>query len=94
ANGTFTVIPIQLESLQTTANHQLLYSLTKRYGGQVFMPDNLTALADTLNNSPNIEPTLYASYKTQAIINLKWLFFLLLAFLSIEWFLRKFIGGY
>ncbi len=94
ATGTFTVVPIQLESLQTTANHQLLYSLTKRYGGQVFMPDNITALKDTLNNSPNIEPTLYASYKTQAIINLKWLFFLLLAFLSIEWFLRKFIGGY
>ena len=94
AKGTFTVVPIQLESLQTTANHQLLYSLTKRYGGQVFSPNNLTALADTLNNSPNIEPTLYSSYKTQAIINLKWLFFLLLAFLTIEWFLRKFIGGY
>ncbi len=94
ARGTFTVIPIQLESLQTTANHQLLYSLTKRYGGQVFYPDNLQALADTINNSPNVEPTLYSSYKTQAVINLKWLFFLLLAFLTIEWFLRKFIGGY
>lgn len=94
ARGTFTVIPIQLESLQTTANHQLLYSLTKRYGGQVFYPNNLQALADTINNSPNVEPTLYSSYKTQAVINLKWLFFLLLAFLTIEWFLRKFIGGY
>ncbi|MFT7158757.1 MAG: hypothetical protein ACI8Q1_003791, partial [Parvicella sp.] len=29
-----------------------------------------------------------------AIINLKWLFFFLLALLSIEWFSRKYSGGY
>jgi hypothetical protein len=28
------------------------------------------------------------------LINLKWVFFLLLALISVEWFMRKYLGGY
>lgn len=94
ANGSFSVAPIQLESLQTTANHQLLYQLTKQSGGQVIYPDSIANIASILQAQPNIKPQLYTSYQTQSLINLKWIFFVLLGFLSIEWFVRKLIGGY
>jgi hypothetical protein len=32
--------------------------------------------------------------KYDALINLKWIFFILLAMISVEWFLRKFYGSY
>lgn len=94
AKGKFSVAPIQIESLQLTANHQLLHDLSDKFGGEVVKVDSILAIANKIRNNPNIQPTLYTTYKTQAMINLKWLFYFILGFLAIEWFVRKFIGGY
>ncbi len=94
AQGSFSVTPLQLETLQTVANHQLLFALAKRTGGNVVYPDQIDSLLSYIKQQPNIKPIQYSSYKTMPLINLKWLFFLLLIFLSIEWFVRKFFGGY
>ena len=94
ANGNFSIAPILLESLQTTANHQLLYNLTTKNNGKVVYPDSLTTLERHIRASENIKPISYSSYQTKELINLQWLFGLFLALLSIEWFVRKFIGGY
>ena len=56
-------------------------------------PANDTANAYGLNKE-DIKPTLFESFKTRSIINLKWIFFLILGLLSVEWFARKFYGGY
>ncbi len=94
AAGQFSVTPLQLEGLQTTADHQLLFALAERYGGEMVAPGQVTGLAEKFRNKEEIKPVLYSSYKNESVINLKWLFFTILSFLALEWFFRKYFGGY
>ncbi|OWY26077.1 hypothetical protein C7N43_35825 [Sphingobacteriales bacterium UPWRP_1] len=94
AQGSFSVVPLQLETMQTVANHRILYAMAQRYGGAVVPPGQIDSLLGFIQQQPNIKPVQYSSFKTQPLINLKWLFLFLLLFLTIEWFVRKFIGGY
>jgi hypothetical protein len=94
AEGAFSIKSLQIEALQTKANHKILYQLAEKTGGKVFYPNQLDQLKELLLNRKDIKPTLYESFKTRSIINLQWLFYLLLILLSIEWFTRKYFGGY
>ena len=92
-NGQFSVQPVQLEAFNTTADHGLLRLLAQEYGGEMVYPSNLAALATTLTTK-DIKPVLYQTTKTRSIINLKWIFFLILGLLSLEWFGRRYHGAY
>lgn len=94
SKGQFSVRPIQLELFETTADHALLSLLSDKYDGEMFYKDNLNGLADALNNQENIKPKLYDTLQTKNVINLKWIFFVILALLSLEWFLRRYWGSY
>lgn len=94
ATGVFSVSAVQLEALNTTANHQLLNALSQKYGGELIYPDSTLSLMNKITQNPAIKPLLYSTLKTQSIINLWWLFGIILALLAIEWFVRKYIGGY
>lgn len=94
AEGVFSVNAMQLEALQTTANHQLLRKLADQSNGGFYLPNNLAELTDEILSLENIKPRLYESVKTRPIINLWALFFILIALLSIEWFARKWFGSY
>lgn len=93
-SGKFTVSPLQLENLDAVANHQLLYQISSETGGQLFYPNQFNQLAETLKENQNIKPILFDTFKTDSIINFKWLFFLIIALLSVEWFTRKYLGSY
>jgi len=93
-NGQFSVQPIQLESYAMTADHNLLKLLSEKYGGGLFYPDNISALATQLKEQETLKPVIYETTKTRPVINLKWLFFLLLFLLTMEWFLRRYFGAY
>lgn len=92
--GLFSVRPIQLEIFETTANHGLLRLLGDRFGGSSFYPNQIESIADSIQTKSTIKPVFYDTLKTRSVINLKWLFFLILFFLSLEWFLRKYFGAY
>ncbi len=94
ASGKFTVAPLQLELLNPVANHQLLHQISSETGGQLFYYNELHELEKTIADNQNIKPVLYDTFKTDSLINLKWIFFLIIALLSIEWFVRKYMGGY
>lgn len=94
AEGAFSIKVLQLEALQTKANHKVLYQLADKTGGKVFYPNEINQLKELLLNREDIKPTLYESFKTRSIINLKWIFYLIMILLSIEWFTRKYYGGY
>jgi hypothetical protein len=91
--GQFAVIPLQVEFLQTTANHQLLYEIATETGGKVFYPQQLQELEAQLRQNETIKPLIYKQQTTQSWINLKWIFVLLLTLLSVEWFIRKWNGS-
>ena len=94
ADGLFSIQALQLEALQTRANHQLLFQLAEKTGGKVFYPNQIEELQNFILNKEDIRPTLFETFKTRSIINLKWIFFLILGLLSVEWFMRKYNGGY
>ena len=94
AKGIFSIQAMQLEALQTTANHKLLKKLAQQTDGSFYLLDEINTLQEEIMNLESLKPMLYESVKTQALINLKALFFVILSFLSVEWFARKWMGAY
>ncbi|MFD0939575.1 hypothetical protein [Pedobacter boryungensis] len=88
-SGAFYVNALIVEYQQTTANHQLLYTMAKQSGGKMIMPSNLLSLVNELEKSGQLKTISYEDRKYEELINLKWLFGLIVLLLSVEWFLRK-----
>ena len=91
--GEFTIKDLQLESLNNTADHNLLQQLAKKTGGKFYLPNQLQTLEKDLleNRKQNI---IHSTEDIAEMINLKWIFFILLALVSLEWVARKYQGGY
>jgi len=92
--GEFSVAALQVETTNTIADYQLLYSLAKKSGGEMIYPNQLDKLAEILNAREDIKPISHSEKKLSDMINLKWIFFLLLSLISLEWFMRKINGAY
>lgn len=91
--GQFVVRDLQLEALNTTADHGLLRQLAKQTGGQFYAVNQTDELVRTLTNRPH-PARLTSTEEMNELINWRWLFFVILTLISIEWGLRKFYGGY
>jgi hypothetical protein len=94
ATGAFSIKALQLEALQTRANHKVLYQLAEKTGGKVFFPHQMEDLAKLLLTKDTLKPILVEQVKTRSIIHLKGLFFLIISLLTVEWFARKYYGAY
>jgi len=92
--GYFSVQDIQLELYDLTARHGLLRSLSNIYGGKVVLPQEAESIIAGLTGDNKLKPTVYPTSKTKSVINFTWLFWILLALLAGEWFLRRYMGNY
>lgn len=92
--GNFSIYPINIETVNTIANHKLLYQLAGLNNGEVYYPDQFEILLEDIDKRSDIVSVSSLEERIMEMINLKWIFFLLLLFISLEWFLRKFFGGY
>ncbi len=93
AGGTFMIRDLQLESTNLTADHNLLKNIAREHEGTFYLPDDLGRLNSDLIGIEKVFK-IYSSEKYLSIIQLKWAFFILILFVSAEWFLRKYLGGY
>jgi hypothetical protein len=93
-SGQFQIKELLLEANNTVANHQVLQNIAQKFGGKLFYPNQLNELSDSINANKDIASILYEENDLKELINLKWIFFVLLALLSLEWFLRKRNGAY
>jgi hypothetical protein len=89
ATGQFAVVQQQLESRQTTANHQLLHNLASLNGGELIYPENIGELLNKIRRNELIKTIAYEDRKYEELISIKTIFFLILGLLAVEWFLRK-----
>ncbi|MFD0763969.1 hypothetical protein ACFQZI_03850 [Mucilaginibacter lutimaris] len=89
ANGQITVKQLNLEARQSTANHQLLRGMAAQSGGKMLLPSQLTQLASLIRKNENIKTVVYEDKHYSDLIDVKWVFILILLLLSAEWFLRK-----
>jgi len=92
--GTFTITEVNIETENTIANHQILYQLANDNGGKMYDKTELNKLLEDLKNNENITPVSFSNKELTDFLNFKWIFFIILSLLSLEWFLRKFFGGY
>jgi hypothetical protein len=92
--GDFAVIPVNLEQIDLKANHRLLFQLSNETNGRFYTLDEAESLIGDISGSTAIKATNYFQSALNELINQKWIFVLLLIFLSAEWFLRKFWGIY
>ncbi|MFD2786615.1 VWA domain-containing protein [Hymenobacter rubripertinctus] len=82
----------ELEALQSRADHNLLAQLARRSGQRLYFPPQLDQLAQDIARA-GYKPVIYEQEELKDLINLKWLFFLLLALMTVEWATRKYSGG-
>ena len=87
--GQLTVKPMNLETRQSAANHRLLYNIARQSGGQMLYPWQAGQLAGLIRKNENIKTVVYDDKRYSDMIDLKWIFALILIFLSAEWFVRK-----
>lgn len=92
--GAFAVSPLNIEAINTIANHRLLFQLAEKTGGQLIYPDGMAQLADVLRQRNDITTVTYTERSYSEWINLPWVFALILALISLEWFIRKRAGSY
>ncbi len=92
-SGELSVQELQLEAISLTAQHQLLRTISENTGGSFFHISEIDQLPDFLAQQ-EIKGVIYSTESFQSLINLKWIFFLLLMLLSTEWFIRKYSGSY
>ncbi|UOE50382.1 hypothetical protein MTO98_04755 [Mucilaginibacter sp. SMC90] len=89
ASGQFTIKQLNLEARQSAANHTLLNGLAKQSGGQMIKPSQINQLAELIRKNEDIKTVVYEDKHYSDLIDMKWLFVLILLLLSTEWFLRK-----
>jgi hypothetical protein len=86
------VAALQAELIETKAKHQLLNNIALQSGGQLFYKNQLDALEKAIEQNENIKPVIYKQNEVKELLNLKWIFFVILGLLSLEWFIRKWNG--
>ncbi len=91
--GQFLVIAQQTELQNLTADFDLLRKLSTTTGGQFYKTSETEKLKSDLSKK-EARRIIHSEEKYDSLLNLKWVFFLLLALVTTEWFLRKYHGGY
>lgn len=89
ATGQLSIKPLNLEMRQSAANHRLLNTIAKQSDGVMLQPSQTGLLANLIRKNENIKTVVYEDKRYSDIIDVKWVFVLILGLLSIEWFLRK-----
>ncbi|MXV52740.1 hypothetical protein GS399_17340 [Pedobacter sp. HMF7647] len=89
AKGRFVIAENNAEYMQTTANHQLLYSLANQSSGQLIYPNEIGKLPELLRKNELVKTVSYENRRYEDLINLKVIFGLVLLLLGTEWFIRK-----
>lgn len=92
--GEFSVSPLQLEAVQTIADHRLLYQLAHDQGGEMLAPTELQKLPELIKAKKEIVSVAYENKSLDDLINFKWILAVLIGLLSLEWLLRKRAGTY
>ncbi len=91
--GQFLVTAQQAELQNLTADFDLLRKLSASTGGKFYKTSETDKLKADLSKK-EATSVIHSEEKFDNLLNLKWVFFLLLVLVSGEWFLRKFYGGY
>ncbi len=93
SQGQFTIAEMPLESLNLTADHQLLRSISSQSDGSFFRSDQWESLTSELLTK-KAQGIVFSEEVFTPLIRWPWALAILLILVSSEWFLRKYHGNY
>ena len=93
STGEFVIKDVQLENQNLTADFDVLRQLSNKTGGEFFKNNQLEAVKQTILNH-QVPEKIDATEDLKEMISLRWFFFLILALMTVEWVMRKYLGGY
>src|SRR5690606_40260179 len=94
AIGEFHVRELMAEQVSIVADHRLWADIAARTQGSISMPDQVASIADRVGGESGPVARSYAHASFSDLIELRWIFFVLLALLTLEWALRRRNGAY
>ncbi len=92
-SGSFTIQASQLEQVSTQADFSFLSQLSEKFSGHFFYPKQWQSLTDTILSQKNLISISKSKEKIKNLIDWKLIFFIIIGFITIEWFLRKYYGS-
>ena len=92
--GTFVISNLQKERIRQRADFELLRKIGHKTGGKMLTSNEVQNLVPLLSNQPQVKTQILEDFSYTNLIRFKTIFWVLFAFLSIEWFVRKWAGGY
>ena len=92
--GSFVVLDLQKELMNQTANFSMLQKIANKTKGQFYESSTLDSLKFDLLANKVGKTQILDQHKYSDLIRFKFLFWLIFIFLSAEWFVRKWSGGY
>ncbi len=92
--GSFVVTALNLEDINTVANHQILNRLSYLTGGKSISPAETASLAELISSREDMKPVTYTRKRYTDLLNFYPLLLLIIGLLGAEWFLRKYHGSY
>jgi hypothetical protein len=91
--GEFIVQKREIELNNLTANYALMRSIASRHEGRMFTESSLDEIA-SISEGLKASQRIYTKESYMSANRLYWIFLLLVLLASVEWFLRKYYGGY
>jgi len=90
--GKFVVEQMNLEAVSNKADVYTMKQLAIESNGKFYFINESDKLIKEVNEREDIKPVEHSSVDLKELIHQKWLFFLIVIFLSVEWLLRKRYG--
>lgn len=91
--GEFLVAAQNIEAQNLTADFGLLRKMAAQTSGNFYEVKDMAKLGEEVSQT-KVKSLIHSDESFNSLINLKWVFFLLLALITTEWFVRKYSGGY
>ena len=94
AKGIFSIIALNLEAQNTTADHGLLFQLATKTNGKMIYPSQISSLAKIITAPSDFKPIIYNQNTIEELINWRYLMGIVAFLLGVEWVIRKLLGRY
>ena len=91
-SGNFTILEFDVEQQMQNATDHKLKQVARDTEGKSFYADQISLLMDELLNDPRYQAVQKSKENIVSLIDWKYLLFLLLLTLTLEWFIRKYTG--
>lgn len=93
-NGEFIVEELTVEDLDSRTNKDLLLQIASKSKGVFYWLKNGEKVIENIKNESSVVSIFNDRIKINPLIDFYWLFICLIISVSLEWFLRRFLGSY